>query len=185
MKKAYILLFAVVVFVGGVFALSSKDTKNEDALTYLNQADFDTIEFASLLDKTLNDSWWVSADDYMLESFTVSISADHEIRNIIGEVTRESLTGDKRYKIMYNVDADYFGGKDYFEVKEYEMAAGEDRGRLPAKEFLSQLDTLKANMAFPSGQHEYYTIDLLASSELMVYGEPVAKNDSPLFYSMK
>jgi len=176
---------AVIIFVVGALAVTNGASENEEAITYLNQADFDTIEFAPLLDKALDHSWWVSPNDYMLESFTVSISAEHEIRNIIGEVTRESLTGDKRYEIMYIGGEEYFGGEDYFKVKEYEMVAGEDRGRLPAKEFLSQFDTLKANMVFPSGQYDYYTMDLLASSELMVYGEPVAKNDSPLFYLIK
>lgn len=209
-RKIVLMVVGVFILIVGVLMAGKGVSKNEETSAYLDQVNFNTIEFASLLDKTIDDSWWISGDEYMLDSFTVGISAEHEIRNIALEVSRESSQGIARYELLYNQES------NYLRLEEYEDAVGTSAGRVKAADFLSQFDALKINMVLPSGQFDYYTIELIASDVglaqnvsreyyvwdgitlekgsaggsdprgevLMVYGEPVGKNDQPYFYLM-
>lgn len=209
MKKIYIISIVLVlcILLISTFNLSDNMDRNNDVVGMLNETDFTTIDFENLIEKVIQSPLKKSTDNILFEKFTLGLTKELEIRTLNCTFTSNNFFSSKRYHVMYKNDTSYFNIHSSRGNNKRENPA------LQGSTMFEVLETLRDNFVTPEGEHDYYTIELLTpyssnltvteeSSKLVfeiggedstknqgiiifVYGEPVGKNDNPLYYFFK
>ncbi|WP_461392140.1 hypothetical protein [Desulfosporosinus fructosivorans] len=139
-----------------------------------------------------------------LEELKIGLTTNYKVRVMIMNVVIDTSNAElKSYSIHYDRDTNYFNVT--------EKKRGENEIRPSATEVLTRFDKYKNRITFPKGDYSYYNVNFYSSGSIgpgdnlyalndeglhlikgrsleglifMVYGDPVKKEDSPIYYIM-
>lgn len=173
----------------------------EQAKQYLESHTFDDISMMQLYNQFFV---YNSSDQKIkLEELKIGLTTDYKVRVMIMNVIDTSNAELKSCSIQYNKETNY--------LNVIEKQGEENKTRPSATEVLTKLDKYKNRITFSKGNYSYYNVNFYSSGSIgpgdnlyaindqgvhiikdkmleglifMVYGDPIKKEDSPIYYIM-
>lgn len=202
------LVFICLVTIALVSILIYTDKKEvinqQKFLSYIEENTFESIDFNKLFVESMETSILNSKPKYKVQEFQLGLTDAKEIRLLIGRITVEGFLTDKKYRIFYNRDSDYFKIEKE-EIDNFNYSRG-----LNGRVLLNEFNKLKKESVILKGKYDHYTVELLGDigpiepsnkaiyvwhiDKLMelqekvegagfyIYGQPIKEDDEIIMY---
>ncbi|WP_206752207.1 hypothetical protein [Desulfosporosinus fructosivorans] len=176
----------------------------EQAKQYIESHTFDDISMMEFYRQVFVYNSSSTDKKLKLEELKIGLTTNYKVRVMIMNVVIDTSNAElKSYSIHYDRDTNYFNVT--------EKKRGENEIRPSATEVLTRFDKYKNRITFPKGDYSYYNVNFYSSGSIgpgdnlyalndeglhlikgrsleglifMVYGDPVKKEDSPIYYIM-